>query len=323
MTLRTAFTDLLSVEHPIVLAPMNGSAGGALAAAVCNAGGLGLIGGGCEQSPWPPERLEWCQQQIELTLRQTQKPWGIGFITWALEPAILEQVLSHRPAAVMLSMGDPAPFAERVRQAGACLVVQATDLDEARQALDVGADVVVAQGSEAGGHGGRRSTLPFVPAVVDLASPTPVLAAGGIADGRGLAAALALGAAGALMGTRFEATHEALVEPAAKSAIIEGSGEDTERSRVLDIARGVHWPHKYTGRTLRNTFLEQWLGREEELVNDDEAIRSYEVAAARGDIVSVWAGEAIDLITDLASAADLVPLIVRQAEEALERAGKR
>src|SRR5208282_601621 len=144
MTLRTAFTDLLSVEHPIVLAPMNGSAGGALAAAVCNAGGLGLIGGGCEQSPWPPERLEWCQQQIELTLRQTQKPWGIGFITWALEPAILEQVLSHRPAAVMLSMGDPAPFAERVRQAGACLVVQATDLDEARQALDVGADVVVA-----------------------------------------------------------------------------------------------------------------------------------------------------------------------------------
>ena len=94
-----------------------------------------------------------------------------------------------------------------------------------------------------------------MPAVVDLASPTPVLAAGGIADGRGLAAALVLGAAGALMGTRFEATHEALVEPAAKRAIIEGSGEDTERSRVLDIARGVHWPHKYTGRTLRNTLF--------------------------------------------------------------------
>ena len=323
MTLRTAFTDLLSVEHPIVLAPMNGSAGGDLAAAVSNAGGLGLIGGGREGSPWPPERLEWCQQQIELTLRQTQQPWGIGFITWALEPAVLEQVLSYRPAAVMLSMGDPAPFAEQVRQAGAHLIVQVTDLDEARQALDVGADVVVAQGSEAGGHGGRRATLPFVPALVDLVSPTPVLAAGGIADGRGLAAALVLGAAGALMGTRFEATHEALVEPAAKRAIIEGSGEDTERSRVLDIARGVHWPHKYTGRTLRNSFLEQWLDREEELVQDDNAIHAYQAAAARGDIVPVWAGEGIDLITDLASAGDLVGLIVRQAEEALGRAGKR
>ena len=157
MTLRTAFTDLLSVEHPIALAPMNGTAGGDLAAAVSNGGGLGLIGGGREGSPWPPERLEWCQQQIELTLRQTQRPWRIGFITWALEPAILEQVLSYRPAAVMLSMGDPAPFAEQVRQTGACLIVQVTDLDEARQALDVGADVVVAQGSEAGERRCRSS----------------------------------------------------------------------------------------------------------------------------------------------------------------------
>jgi nitronate monooxygenase len=317
MTLRTAFTRLLSVEHPMALAPMSGCAGGALAAAVCNAGGLGLIGGG-------GEKLDWCQRQVQLTLRQTDRPWGIGFLAWALERATLEQVLSAGPAAVMLSFGDPRPFAEEVRQAGARLIVQVTDLDEARQAIDVGADVVVAQGSEAGGHGGRRATMPFVPAVVDLAAPTPVLAAGGIADGRGLAAALVLGAAGALIGTRFQVTHEALAEPAAIEAILKRSGDDTERSRVLDIARGSPWPQKYTGRTLRTAFLEQWRGREEELARDESAIRAYKDAASGGDVsvVPVWAGEAIDLITDLASAADLVTQIAREAEEALGRAGK-
>jgi nitronate monooxygenase len=139
MTLRTGFTELLSVEYPIALAPMSGCAGGALAAAVSNAGGLGLIGGGGEE-------LDWCVEQVQLSLRQTERPWGIGFLTWALESATLEQVLSFGPAAVMLPFGNPSPFADEVRQAGARLIVQVTDLDEARQALDVGADVVVAQG---------------------------------------------------------------------------------------------------------------------------------------------------------------------------------
>lgn len=167
----------------------------------------------------------------------------------------------------MLSFGDPRPLTEPIRQAGAALIIQATDLEEARQAVDVGADVIVAQGTEAGGHGARhgRSNLPFVPVVVGLAAPTPVLAAVGIADGRGMAAALALGATGALIGTRFQATAEALADPSAKKAIIEGLGEDTERSSVLDIARGSQWPSKYTGRTLGHPFLKQWRGREEEL----------------------------------------------------------
>jgi nitronate monooxygenase len=318
MTLRTSFTELLSIEYPIALAPMSGCAGGALAAAVSNAGGLGLIGGGFE-------KLDWCVEQVQLTLGQTERPWGIGFLTWALERGTLEQVLGFGPAAVMLSFGNPSPFADEVRQAGARLIVQVTDLDEARQALDVGADVVVAQGSEAGGHGGRRATLPFVPAVVDLAAPTPVLAAGGIADGRGLGAALVLGAAGALIGTRFEVTHEALVAPAVIDAILARSGDDTERSRVLDIARGSAWPEKWSGRTLRNAFLEQWRGREEELARDDGAIHGYQDATAGGDIgvVPVWAGEAIGLITSVASAAELVTLIASEAEAALGRAGKR
>ena len=151
----------------------------------------------------------------------------------------------------MLSFGDPGPFVDLVRETDAALIIQVTDLDEARQAVDVGADVIVAQGTEAGGHGARRgrSTLPFVPIVVDLVEPVPVLAAGGIADGRGVAAALALGAAGALVGTRFQATAEALVDPSIARALVEGRGQDTERSSVLDIARGsaladqVHQPH--------------------------------------------------------------------------------
>ena len=157
----------------------------------------------------------------------------------------------------MLSFGDPRPLAKAVKESSATLIVQVVNMDEVRVAVDVGADIIVAQGSEAGGHGGTRATLPFVPAVVDLVSPTPVLAAGGIADGRGLAAALCLGAAGVLVGTRFNTCSEALVDSEVVKAILNGNGEDTERSGVFDIARGVPWPARYTGRTLRNGFFEQ------------------------------------------------------------------
>jgi nitronate monooxygenase len=207
VALSTAFTDLFSIPHPVALAPMGGSAGGELAAAVSAGGGLGLVGGGRGER-------DWCERELAVVTDRTDGAWGIGFLTWALTPATLDTALAHGPAAVMLSFGDPSPFAEDVRRSGARLIVQVTDLDEARRALDTGADVIVAQGSEAGGHGGRRATLPFVPAVVDLAGSTPVLAAGGIADGRGLAAALVLGAAGALVGTRFQASREALNAPA-------------------------------------------------------------------------------------------------------------
>ncbi len=316
--LSTAFTDLFAIPHPVALAPMGGSAGGALAAAVSAGGGLGLVGGGRGER-------DWCERELAVVAERTDRAWGIGFLTWALTPATLDTALAHGPAAVMLSFGDPAPFAEDVRRSGARLIVQVTDLDEARRALDVGADVVVAQGGEAGGHGGRRGTLPFVPAVVDLAGSTPVLAAGGIADGRGLAAALVLGAAGALVGTRFQASGEALNAPGVAEAIVARTGDDTERSRVLDIARGAPWPRQYTSRTLRNAFLERWSGREDELAHDADARRAYAEAASDGDlaVIPVWAGEAIDLIHDVPSATDLVPAIVAEAEAALDHASTR
>jgi nitronate monooxygenase len=315
--LHTAFTELFSVQHPIALAPMGGASGGALAAAVSNGGGLGMIGGG-QQDPG------WLDRELKIAAEGTGKPWGVGFQSWATDVLTVEHALTYHPRAVMLSFGDPRALIEPIRRAGAALIVQVTDLEEARNAIDVRADVIVAQGTEAGGHGGRRSTLPFVPVVVDLAAPTPVLAAGGIADGRGVAAALALGAAGALLGTRFLVALEALVTPSVTKAIIEGGGEDTQRSRVSDIARGSPWPSKYSARTLRNPFFDQWRGREAELAADSAAQQAYQQAVARGDLPPdpVWASEAIDLITELSPAADLVGALAAQAEEALARPGK-
>lgn len=312
MALPTAFTDLFSIDHPVVLAPMGGFAGGALAAAVSNGGGLGLVGGG-------RSAIDWCERELAIVAERTDKPWGIGFQSWSLTPALLGAALEHRPVAVMLSFGDPAPFVDAVRSSGARLIIQVTNLDEARRAFDVGADVVVAQGTEAGGHSGSRATLPFVPAVVDLAGSTPVLAAGGIADGRGLAAALVLGAAGVLVGTRFQASREALVAPEIAAAIVSHGGDDTERSRVLDVARGAPWPRQYPARTLRNAFLDRWRDREDDLAADDDARQAYTEAASTGDldVIPVWAGEAIDLIDDVPSAEDLVLAIVAAAETAL------
>ncbi|MFE7116007.1 NAD(P)H-dependent flavin oxidoreductase [Streptomyces sp. NPDC057654] len=319
MALTTAFTKLFGVRHPIALAPMGGSAGGALAAAVSRGGGLGLLGAGAGDP-------DWLAGELPFVASCTDGPWGIGFLTWATDVATVERVLEHRPRAVMLSFGDPSPFAERVRRSGAKLIIQVTDLEEARQAVDLGADVIVAQGTESGGHGAERgrSVLPFVPVVVDLAGPVPVLAAGGIADGRGVAAALALGAAGAVIGTRFQATAEALVDPMTAAAIVEGRAEETERSRVLDIARGSRWPSRYTARTLGHRYLDQWRGRETELAGNAQALRDYQDDVARGEVPPspVWAGEAVDLITDRPPAADLVAALAEQAEDALARAGR-
>lgn len=320
MTLRTQFTELFSLRHPIALAPMGGSAGGALAAAVSNGGGLGLLGGGSG------DRV-WLERELPIVAEGTDKPWGVGFQSWAVDIDTVECALAHKPKAVMLSFGDPRPFLVPIRHAGAALIIQVTDLEEARRAVDVGADVIVAQGTESGGHGAHRgrSTLPFVPIVVDLVAPTPLLAAGGIADGRGVAAALALGAAGALIGTRFQASVEALVDPAITKAIIEGHGEDTERSTVLDIARGSHWPSKYPARTLGHPFLERWRGKEDQLASDADAKAAYRDGVARGELLPLpaWASEAADLINELSTAAELVETLSVDAEEALAHAENR
>ena len=205
------------------------------------------------------------------------------------QPGLLDVVLAQQPATIMLSFGDLRPFAERIRAAGIPLTAQVQNLEHARRALDGGADVIVAQGGEAGGHGmTARSTFTLVPDVVDLVaerSPeTLVVAAGGVGDGRGLAAALALGADGALVGTRFWASQEALVSPRAHRRAIHASGDDTLRTQVYDVVRRLDWPAEYDARALGNSFLETWHGNETQLrASLPEAVDTFEKAVAAED----------------------------------------
>src|SRR5215469_9179912 len=254
--IKTALTELLGIEHPILLAPMGSAAGGRLAAAVTHAGGLGLIGSGYASTA-----------AIKAELAEAGNAWvGIGFILWALErnPAALQVALDSRPAAVMLSFGDPIPFTGHIKEAGCKIICQVQTLAQARQAAKAGADVIIAQGRDAGGHSGTtRGTIGLVPAVVDAVRPIPVVAAGGIADGRGLAAALSLGASGISMGTRFTTTRESLWDQAMKERAVASGGDQTAQTRVFDIVRGAAWPAHFPGRALRNEFFDQWHGREE------------------------------------------------------------
>jgi nitronate monooxygenase len=314
----TDLTEMFGLRHPIMLAPMGGVSGGHLAATVSNAGGLGLVGGGYGDPAWLKVELS----HVKAT---TRKPWGVGLITWSANPSVIELVLGFQPHAVMLSFGDPRPYASSIKAAGCKLICQVQGLEEARLAQEAAADIIVAQGTEAGGHGGGRATLPLVPAVVDAVVPTPVVAAGGIADGRGLAAALMLGASGALIGTRFYASAEALGRDLAKQRIVAARGDETARTRVFDLIRGYPWPPIYSGRALRNHFMECWDGREGDLTNILETERAgYQAANRDGDYDTavVWAGEAVDLIKRVESASALVARISAEAEAQL-RAGAK
>lgn len=312
----TALTRLFELEHPIVLAPMGGVSGGRLAAAVSNAGGLGLVGGGYGDRAW-------LNRELDLVSQLTSRPWGVGLITWSCDRSIVDLVLAQRPHAVMLSFGDPRPHAAVIKAAGYRLICQVQDLAGARLAREAGADLIVAQGTEAGGHGGTCATLPLVPAVVDAVNLIPVLAAGGIADGRGLAAALALGAQGVLIGTRFYASDEALGSPRAKQSIVEGSADGTQRTTVFDIVRSLDWPAGTTGRALCNPFMARWHGQERKLaavLDTESAAFQAAVRAEDFDTAMVWAGEGVDLIDAVAPAGTLVKRISEETEQCIARA---
>lgn len=316
MALHTRLTRQLGISEPILLAPMDVVATGRLAAAVTAAGGLGLIGGGYGDR-------EWIEREFD---QSGGVRAGCGFITWSLarDPALLEVALAREPAALMLSFGDPMPFADRVHRAGVALICQVHTLDQARRALDAGAAILVAQGAEAGGHGvGERSTFTLVPAVADLIaarSPeTSLVAAGGVADGRGLAAALALGADGVLVGTRFWAAAEAAVPAGARRRAIAATGDDTVRTKVYDIVRGYDWPTAYTGRVLRNRFLDRWHGDENDLrARLAEAREEYRNAAAEDfDTTNLIVGEAVGCVQDTPPVAELVQRMVEDARTIL------
>jgi nitronate monooxygenase len=299
---------------------MGGVAGGRLAAAVTEAGGLGLIGGGYGEAAWLDREF----------VAAGNARIGCGFITWSLarQPELLDQVLAHAPAAVMLSFGDPAPFAPAIHAAGSVLICQVQTIAHARAALDAGAAIIVAQGTEAGGHGAVRATLTLVPEIADLLardSPdTLLVAAGGIADGRGLAASLMLGADGVMIGSRLWASTESLIHPNHQKAALASNGDATLRQIAADIARGYDWPAEFTGRVLNTDFVRRWQGREDEQRDQAESSRpAYlgAVAEGRTQEAGVFVGEAIGLMHDVKSTEAIIDALVAQATTLLGRHG--
>jgi len=233
MHLKTRLTEKLGIEHPILLAPMNVLAGGKLAAEVSIAGGLGIIGGGYGDP-------DWLEQQFAAAGNARV---GCGFITWSMarNPKLLDQVLAKQPAVLMLSFGEVEPHASRIKARGVPLICQVQGMRYLREAVDAGADIIVAEGCEAGGHSGHRGLFTLVPEAADyLAKRSPdtvLVAAGGVGDGRGLAAALMLGAEGVLVGTRFVASQESEAPEGFRQAIIRADGDSTMKSTSVDIAR--------------------------------------------------------------------------------------
>lgn len=312
MPIATSLTTLLDIKHPILLAPMDVLAGSRLVTAVSDAGGFGILGGGYGEKAW--------LERETAKLAGLREPFGIGFITWSLakRPELLDVALAAKPSAIMLSFGDPAPFAPRIKSAGSRLICQVQDETMALQALDAGADILVAQGTEAGGHGASRTTIDLVPAIVDLAAGrVPVVAAGGIADGRGLAAMMMLGASGVLLGTRFYASQEADGPDEAKRRICAANSGSTVRGIIFDLSRNNVWPAPFTGRCLINDHARRWMGREVELMQHVATVAAeYGAARAAGnfDVAAVIAGEAVGLIHDIPPAAEIVARIAAEAE---------
>ena len=313
MRLNTRLTKKLGIEHPILLAPMNVLAGGRLAAAVSEAGGLGLIGGGYGDA-------DWLERQFAAA---GSSRVGCGFITWSMarEPKLLDQALAKKPAAVMLSFGELEPHASRIKAQGIPLICQVQGMKYLREAVDAGADVIVAEGCEAGGHSGHRGLFTLVPEVADyLAGHSPdtvLVAAGGVGDGRGLAAALMLGADGVLVGTRFVASEESEAPEGFRRAIIAADGDATMKSRSVDVARKRYWPNpEFVVRTLKNGFVNRWHGREAELEKaiDVEYERFWSAfAAGDADNSGVLMGEVSGIIRDAPPAARIVEEMVAQA----------
>lgn len=327
--LQTRFTHTFGLTTPLALAPMALASGGALAAACAQSGALGLIGAGYGE-------LAWTQREYNLaaSLLTTHDRLGCGFITWKLDEnaSALDWLLDqeHAPCVVMLSFGDPRPYAARILQRGAKLMCQIQRLEQLPLAIEAGASVIVAQGSEAGGHGMNaklgRGTMALVPELADaLRAQSPdtlLLAAGGVGDGRGLAAALMLGADGALVGSRLWATQESLAAVGAKAQAMATNGDGTARSEVFDILRRKNWPEPYDFRAIRNALHREWENRIEDLRSDPESARqAYDAGVKAGDFNRAHAtvGEAVGLINDVPTAQTLIARMTMQACQQLHR----
>ncbi|MGH9367326.1 MAG: NAD(P)H-dependent flavin oxidoreductase [Thermoanaerobaculia bacterium] len=316
--MRTRVCDLFGIERPVVLGGMASATGPELVAAVSNAGGLGVLG--C--AGLPAGEIEAAARAIR---ERTDRPWGANLLLFLADEASIGAVLDARPHVFSTAWPWPeqdlAALFARAHAIGTKVLHMASTVPEARRAAEAGADAVVAQGSEGGGHVGLMGTVALVPQVARAVAPVPVLAAGGIATGEGLAAALALGAEGVLLGTRFLATPEAPIASGFKEAVLASDGHDTVLTEIPDIAQGRVWPGAFS-RVVRNRLIEEWSGREGELRARRTEIGARMLAAYRagdGDYAPLFIGQDAGLIGALEPAGAIVERIVRDAEQILRR----
>ncbi|MDQ6877025.1 MAG: nitronate monooxygenase [Candidatus Dormibacteraeota bacterium] len=307
-TLHTPVCDLLGIDLPIFQAGMSTYTTPELVAAVSDAGGLGIIGS-------LGRSAKELRDEISKVRELTTRPFGVNHVISQIDNATLDVSLELRVPILSLAWGRARDIVRRAHDAGLTVIHQVNTPEEAGQVASDGADVIVAQGTEGGGHVGGMSTLPLVPEVVDVVNGVPVLAAGGIADGRGLAAALMLGAQGALMGTRFLATPEAKGHGHAKDVLLNALGSQTVASKFFDDVRGIRWPGALV-RSVRNPLLDRWAQRQQDWALSADQIRpSLEAAIDAGDFV--LAGESVGLVHDIVPASELVRRIAREADSLL------
>ena len=315
--INTRFTDMLDLSFPVMSAPMSNHSGGQLAAAVSLAGGLGTFGGTTDLGP------EWMREQIAYVRSRTDRPFGVGFITHLVEfdPTNFEIALEERVPVVVFSFADPAPWLRRAKDAGTITICQVQSMELASLAVDAGADVLLAQGNEAGGHTGQMNLLPLLVALVERFPHLPVLAAGGITSGRALAGVLASGAQGASLGTALLATPEAVEVPEAfKEKILESDGGDTVFTRLYDLLGVRPWPDGIAGRVYRNRLVREWDGKDAEILAHREELAS-DVAAARArldtEVSSVYMGQGVGHVNAIRPAATVMENICQEAETIL------
>ncbi len=307
----------MGLRVPIVNAPMGGVAGGRLAAAVSAAGGLGMVGMGTAGSI----------SALHTELPYVAGKFGIGLVDWVMrgEVGLFEAALAAQPVLISVSFGTDLSWVSRVHDAGIATATQIYSGDEARRAQDAGIDLVVARGCEGGGHGEATvGTLPLLDAVLNAVS-VPVLAAGGIASARSLAAVLAAGADGAWLGTCLSASVEALTSESGRRALIAARETDTASTRVYDIVRHLPWAERFPSRVLRNEFVARWSGHEDALAEDRDAETELATAVAADDrrIAAVDAGQGVGMVTDVTPVGEVIDRLCSGAYELLAGWGQR
>ena len=320
--LHSRFCDLFEIESPVLQAAIWPATAPALVAAVSEAGGLGSIGAVFESA-------QQLREQMGRVRELTDRPFVVNHVVPVLDEEAFEATLDAPPAAVSFALGDPGRLVDRAHSAGAKVIHQVHTVAQAREAAGRGVDVVIAQGSEAGGQGMSAGvgSMALVPQVVDAVDPIPVLAAGGVADGRGLAAALALGAAGVNVGTRFLASSEAGAEDAWKQLILESESEHVVRfdawAAIMPSGEGSY---DVVPRVIRTDFVAEWEGRPEQAGRHADRLRGEIMAALeqrRPHELTPFTGQSAGLIGDVLPAGEIVRGMVAQAETALERAGRQ